>query len=103
MSHIDLSVLPRNAQQELIDFYEFLIEKYKKKQHKPHVTQKFIPKFDEEKILTPESLLPITNGAEKQNCFENLFGILTAKHSISLEEMEEAISQQALECFNDCD
>lgn len=28
MSTVDLSTLPANAQQELLDFYEFLQEKY---------------------------------------------------------------------------
>jgi hypothetical protein len=36
------------------------------------------------------------------NNFDNLFGILKATHSVSLEEMEQAISQQGLERFNDC-
>jgi hypothetical protein len=35
------------------------------------------------------------------NNFDDLFGILKASHSVSLEEMEQAISQQGLERFND--
>lgn len=36
------------------------------------------------------------------NPFDDLFGILTASHSVSLEEMEKAILKQGLERFNDC-
>jgi DNA replication protein DnaC len=32
LKNLNLSILPENAQQELIDFYQFLIEKYVKKQ-----------------------------------------------------------------------
>ncbi|MDD5272686.1 MAG: hypothetical protein PHU14_08210 [Methylovulum sp.] len=35
--------------------------------------------------------------SQPQNPFQDLFGILTAKHSVSLAEMEQAISQQAAE------
>ena len=35
------------------------------------------------------------------NNFDDLFGILKASHSVSLEEIEQAISQQGLERFND--
>ncbi len=31
-NNLNLSILPANAQQELIDFYQFLIEKYVKQQ-----------------------------------------------------------------------
>ncbi len=31
---LDLSVLPRKAQDELIDFYQFLVERYGKKERK---------------------------------------------------------------------
>ena len=34
--------------------------------------------------------------------FDDLFGILKASHSVSLEDMEIAISEQGLERFNDC-
>lgn len=42
---VNLSILPENAQQELIDFYQFLVEKYTKKQKsaKPHTLQKHTP------------------------------------------------------------
>jgi len=31
MKEIDLSILPEEAQKELIEFYEYLVEKYKRK------------------------------------------------------------------------
>ncbi len=33
--------------------------------------------------------------------FDNLFGILTADHSVSLEKMEHAIAQQGQEALDD--
>ena len=33
LKNLNLSILPANAQQELIDFYQFLIEKYVKQQN----------------------------------------------------------------------
>jgi hypothetical protein len=33
LKNLNLSILPKNAQQELIDFYQFLIEKYVKQQN----------------------------------------------------------------------
>ncbi len=33
LNTIDVSVLPKNAQQELYDFYTFLITKYNKRNH----------------------------------------------------------------------
>jgi hypothetical protein len=68
MSYADLSVLPSNAQQEVLDYYQFLIEKHAKKPKSPI-------KSDEQ---------------TKQSHFDDLFGILTANRSVSLEEMEEA-------------
>lgn len=38
-----------------------------------------------------------------QNSFQGLFGMLKAKKSVSLDEMELAISQKAQERFNDFD
>ena len=32
LKNLNLSILPESAQQEMIDFYQFLIEKYVKKQ-----------------------------------------------------------------------
>jgi hypothetical protein len=40
--------------------------------------------------------------SSKPNPFDDLFGILTASHSVSLEEMEQAIPQQGQDGFNDC-
>lgn len=37
-----------------------------------------------------------------ENPFDDLFGIVKATHSVSLEEIELAISEQGLEGFNDC-
>lgn len=37
-----------------------------------------------------------------KNHFADICGILTSDKSVSLEEMEEAISLQGLERFNDC-
>ena len=34
--------------------------------------------------------------------FDDLFGIVKTKHSVSLEEIELAITKQGLERFNDC-
>jgi hypothetical protein len=47
---------------------------------------------------------PITqfNETINANHFDDLFGILTATRSVSLEEMEQAILQQAQDDFNDC-
>jgi len=94
MSYVDLSVLPSNAQQELLDYYQFLIEKYSKKQKSPI-------KSDFKQFLVDTS--KVANEQTKKSHFEDLFGILTANRSVSLEEMDEVISQQGLECFNDCD
>lgn len=33
--------------------------------------------------------------------FDDLFGILVASHSVSLEEMEQALSQQGQDGFDD--
>jgi hypothetical protein len=37
-----------------------------------------------------------------ENRFADICGILTSEKSVSLEEMEQAISEQGLERFNDC-
>ena len=37
-----------------------------------------------------------------QKPFDDLFGILTATHSVSLDDMERTIAQQGQERFNDC-
>lgn len=41
-------------------------------------------------------------GNETQSPFDDLFGMITATRTVSLEEMEQAISEQGLERFNDC-
>ena len=41
--------------------------------------------------------------AHIENPFDDLFGIVKATHSVSLEEIELALSEQGLERFNDCD
>jgi hypothetical protein len=38
-----------------------------------------------------------------ENPFDDLFGILKASHSVSLEDMELAIAKQGQERFSDCD
>ncbi len=34
--------------------------------------------------------------------FDDLFGILTATHTVSLDDMEQTIAQQGQESLNDC-
>jgi hypothetical protein len=51
--------------------------------------------LDNNVIKQPEQL-------EIENPFDDLFGIVKATHSVSLEEIELAISEQGLEGFNDC-
>jgi hypothetical protein len=41
--------------------------------------------------------------AHIENPFDDLFGIVKSTHSVSLEEIELALSEQGLERFNDCD
>lgn len=41
--------------------------------------------------------------AHIENPFDDLFGIVKATRSVSLEEIELALSEQGLERFNDCD
>lgn len=43
-----------------------------------------------------------TQVVTKQSNFNDLFGILTSKHSATLEEIEQAISAKMSENFNDC-
>jgi hypothetical protein len=45
-------------------------------------------------------ILPIENKA--QTPFDDLFGMIKTTRTVSLEEMEQAISEQGLERFNDC-
>lgn len=44
----------------------------------------------------------LDNPKSESSDFQDLFGILTAKHSVSFEQMEQAISQKAQERFDDC-
>jgi hypothetical protein len=39
---------------------------------------------------------------ETQTPFDDLFGMIKTTQTVSLEEMEQAISEQGLERFNDC-
>lgn len=41
--------------------------------------------------------------AHIENPFDDLFGIVKSTHSVSLEEIELALSEQGLERLNDCD
>ena len=50
-------------------------------------------------LENPINTTEIENSSEQS--FDNLFGILTANHSISLEEMEQVIAQQCQESIND--
>jgi hypothetical protein len=43
MKSINLNELPKEAQKELLDFYEFLLQKYKKKKVKKKI-EEIIPK-----------------------------------------------------------
>jgi hypothetical protein len=43
MKNINLNELPKEAQKELLDFYEYLLQKYKKKKVKKKI-EEIIPK-----------------------------------------------------------
>ncbi|WP_084609415.1 DUF2281 domain-containing protein [Sulfurihydrogenibium subterraneum] len=43
MQTINLNDLPKEAQKELLDFYEFLLQKYKKREKKKRIDE-IIPK-----------------------------------------------------------
>lgn len=46
---------------------------------------------------------PVQSAAnEGQTPFDDLFGMIKTTRTVSLEEMERAISEQGLERFNDC-
>ena len=60
------------------------------------------------KIPVGRALLTLLDNAVNQpetsdieNPFDDLFGIVKATHSVSLEEIELAVSEQGLERFND--
>ena len=50
-------------------------------------------------LENPISISEIENNSEQS--FDNLFGILTANHSVSLEEMEQTLAQQGQEAIDD--
>lgn len=50
-------------------------------------------------LENPISISEIENKSEQS--FDNLFGILTANHSVSLEEMEQTLAQQGQEAIDD--
>jgi len=39
---------------------------------------------------------------KSQQSFDDLFGMLTASHAVSLDDMYQAIAQQGQESLNDC-
>ena len=41
---IDIKILPQKAQSELIDFYQFLVERYTKEKNKKQVSSNATPK-----------------------------------------------------------
>lgn len=58
-SRIDLSILPDHAEKLLIDFYDFLVEKYGKKKRKSRLTgDKEFDKFISESIEVEEIVVP---------------------------------------------
>ena len=50
-------------------------------------------------LENPINTSEIENNPEQS--FDNLFGILTANHSVSLEEMEQTLAQQGQEAIDD--
>ena len=56
-----------------------------------------------ETVLDFSKTSAVSSESVKQNPFDDLFGIVKATHSVSLEEIELALSEQGLERFNDCD
>jgi hypothetical protein len=50
-------------------------------------------------LENPINTTEIENKSEQS--FDNLFGILTANHSVSLEEMEQTLAQQGQEAIDD--
>jgi hypothetical protein len=50
-------------------------------------------------LENPINTTEIENNSEQS--FDNLFGILTANHSVSLEEMEQTLAQQGQEAIDD--
>jgi hypothetical protein len=56
-----------------------------------------------ETVLDFNKTSAVSSESVKQNPFDDLFGIVKTTHSVSLEEIELAISEQGLERFSDCD
>ncbi len=54
-------------------------------------------------LLVDESTLITAGKQEPRNNFDDLFGIITATNTATLDEMKSAIYQRAAERFNDCD
>jgi len=53
-------------------------------------------------LLDDNQLLTTANKQEAGNNFNDLFGIITATNTASLDDMKQAIYQRAAERFNDC-
>ena len=53
-------------------------------------------------LLDDNQSLTTANKQEAGNNFKDLFGIITATNTASLDDMKQAIYQRAAERFNDC-
>jgi hypothetical protein len=53
-------------------------------------------------LLDDNQSLTTANKQETGNNFNDLFGIITATNTASLDDMKQAIYQRAAERFNDC-
>jgi hypothetical protein len=53
-------------------------------------------------LLDDNQSLTTANKQEAGNNFNDLFGIITATNTASLDDMKQAIYQRAAERFNDC-
>jgi len=56
MQTINLNELPEEAQKELLDFYEFLVQKYKKKKTKKKIEELIPRKVKEFKPMKREEI-----------------------------------------------
>ena len=52
--------------------------------------------------LLENPITPSEPEIKSRQPFDSLFGILTAPHSVSLDEMEQSIAIQGCESLNDC-
>jgi len=76
-SRIDLSILPDNAEKLLIDFYDFLVEKYGKKKRKSRLTgDKEFDKFISESIEVEEIVIPSREEIHERKSLLGLPGYL---------------------------